>query len=119
MGFDITVSEPSGSYNYNVGQFYLTYNHSTILTEYGIHPRDLVNKSILEIVPLLNNAIQKMKQNEIKPNDEILVIPLYQFMGKYKYNICYENNISVVMSIIMILRTYLEQFPNNYVWSYE
>jgi hypothetical protein len=119
MGFDITLSDPTGYDINDNGVFYMTFNHSKILTEYEIHPQDFVDKTVKEIIPMLNNAIMKMKENDINPNYSVLDTPVNNFTHKYMDDTFYAESTDVVMSIVMVLRTYLERFPNHFVWSYD
>ena len=129
MGYDIVVRQSKND-NSIVGieQFYISYNHSKMLKEYGFYPRDFNGKNVCEVLIVMNTAISKFYENGFWPDWEIRSIPdLLIKTNKSSYDIeriekiskrYYEENENVLMAILMEIRDKIEKWCKQYwVWT--
>lgn len=125
MGYDIVVTDPNHSWN--TLHFYISYNHSNTLQEYGFYPRDFNNKTIKEVLIALNTSISKFLENDIQPDYEIRTFSqLCSKQNKTEFelkemsrinNKYYDATPNVILGILMEIRDKLEKNAGlNYIW---
>ncbi len=125
MGYDITVTDPN-LYGCTI-HFYMSYNHSKLLSEYGFYPRDFNDKTIKEVLLALNASISKFIEKDIWPDNEIRTfsdlckLPKITDYERQQYDRInarfYEDKPNVLVGILMDIRDTLEKKAGlNWIW---